>query len=468
MLPEVEVIRLLLPDNTPLYSRTVDALIRFGWERMQDIPPTKPDDGQWSLDDAECADDLEAGLARLECLAVKALAWITDCSVALFHDPDMGRELAEPEPEKLRRLVTEPAAMDDAGSAFVFLDHLACCVIGLHACGLLERTACGAAAGEVERIYDNIAEQAAWQAWKLIPLNTMRAIRLQGIAEKYHYLFPWYGEWADVPADSLDILAENMAGIGEDGMSAGDSRLVMLQQEVAGDLEFAAALVNHAVVAREISAAFAHVGAPEIPVKKKARAAGAFIDKWPGRALLHDFFSSLKGQPLAGAAAMACLVFVVVLLTMGRKPENLVPDLTALRIQGISRLSTRSGGDIFEKFLVKDGGVLHSGDYYRVRFIPDKDGFVYLVQQGSRGRAKLLDWAPVVAGKEIVLPGAGEIFQVDETTGEETIYLLASTQKIPGLAAFLATIKDNTAQALREKFPHARLKTLHFRHESGQ
>ncbi len=88
-----------------------------------------------------------------------------------------------------------------------------------------------------------------------------------------------------------------------------------------------------------------------------------------------------------------------------------------------------------------DGGVLHSGDYYQIRFTPEQDGYAYIFQVDSSGQIYLLfpsqggdvpqvsNVNPVQAGVGYFLPAADEAFQLDEQVGHEQIRFLVFKQR---------------------------------------
>jgi hypothetical protein len=87
-----------------------------------------------------------------------------------------------------------------------------------------------------------------------------------------------------------------------------------------------------------------------------------------------------------------------------------------------------------------DGAVLHSGDYYTIHFTPREDSYVYIFQiDSNQGVYQLFPMEsfkgvaldnrnPVRAGMTYVLPAQDKSFQLDDRTGRETIYFMASRQ----------------------------------------
>ncbi len=92
----------------------------------------------------------------------------------------------------------------------------------------------------------------------------------------------------------------------------------------------------------------------------------------------------------------------------------------------------------FKPFM--NGAVLYSGDHYIIQFTPSEDSYVYIFQidsnQGvnqlfpmeSFKGVKLDNRNPVQAGMTYILPAQNKSFVLDDRTGRETIYFMASRQ----------------------------------------
>ena len=83
-----------------------------------------------------------------------------------------------------------------------------------------------------------------------------------------------------------------------------------------------------------------------------------------------------------------------------------------------------------------DGGVLRSGDHYRIRFTPEQDGYVYIFQIDSSGAIyrlfpfegdqtpQTVNVNPVRAGVTYFAPSEDQAFLLDEQVGHEQIRAL--------------------------------------------
>ena len=83
---------------------------------------------------------------------------------------------------------------------------------------------------------------------------------------------------------------------------------------------------------------------------------------------------------------------------------------------------------------------LHTGDHYKITFTPDKDAYVYIFQADSSGQmfqlfpmedlkgVRVDNFNPVRTGQQVVLPAPDKAFRLDDKTGTERIYFIASVQ----------------------------------------
>ena len=88
-----------------------------------------------------------------------------------------------------------------------------------------------------------------------------------------------------------------------------------------------------------------------------------------------------------------------------------------------------------------NGSVLRSGDLYKIIFTPQTDGYVYIFQTDATGKVyrlfpldefggvRLDHENPVAAGKTYTVPAPGKSFFLDDNTGTEKIYLVATPRE---------------------------------------
>ena len=98
-------------------------------------------------------------------------------------------------------------------------------------------------------------------------------------------------------------------------------------------------------------------------------------------------------------------------------------------------------GRIGEFKPLNEGSVLHSGDLYKIIFTPATDCYVYIFQLDSANKIYQLfpmesfaemtinNLNPVKRGNTYYIPAKGKSFQLDQQTGIEKMYFLASRQR---------------------------------------
>ncbi len=96
---------------------------------------------------------------------------------------------------------------------------------------------------------------------------------------------------------------------------------------------------------------------------------------------------------------------------------------------------------------IRDNDVLESGDGVKIFFEPNRDAHVYVLMLDSAGKAQVLFPAPGddarVAGGTMqqLPPGQKDWFFLDQSTGRETLYVLARLEPLTDLAPLLATLE---------------------------
>jgi len=94
------------------------------------------------------------------------------------------------------------------------------------------------------------------------------------------------------------------------------------------------------------------------------------------------------------------------------------------------------------QFELREGTILHSGDTYKIVFTPKQDAYVYIFQVDGHNQLSRLfpnqryGETPlsqpnhyVSAGRTYHIPSEQKSFQLDQNTGEEKIYFVATTEQ---------------------------------------
>lgn len=98
---------------------------------------------------------------------------------------------------------------------------------------------------------------------------------------------------------------------------------------------------------------------------------------------------------------------------------------------------------------MRDGSVMSSGDVFKINFLANRDAYVYVLYYDSMGGAYMLFPSSetyyasrIKANSTIVLPGGeDEWYELDENTGKETFYFIASIEPLADIEKLLAEME---------------------------
>ena len=155
------------------------------------------------------------------------------------------------------------------------------------------------------------------------------------------------------------------------------------------------------------------------------------------------FQSQLQKLPSAPQAASAGLSMTNV--STASKSLSQVP--LRLSMQVIGQRKEVDGS--FTEIIVREGGMLRSGDQFQVHINSDSSAYVYIILYDSRGHASKLFPDPkieqqgfVTAHEEVAVPDKHLWFWLDNHPGTETIYSLASAEPLPDISELLAKMES--------------------------
>ena len=189
-----------------------------------------------------------------------------------------------------------------------------------------------------------------------------------------------------------------------------------------------------------------------------------------------SWFSNFSPLPTLAAASM--VLFVALLTTIGlytrdHKGGN---QLALSKFDLVGRVSTgtvtRGVGPVYKELAIKNGGVLHSGDMFKVRFEVLKEGYVYLLGLDSKQHLTRLfpdgnEAFPfkAKANQSYFVPEKDEWFLLDEDPGRERIVMLLSSVPLKGFREKIDQLKQSGFDKINLAFPEAEIRTLHFQHD---
>lgn len=217
------------------------------------------------------------------------------------------------------------------------------------------------------------------------------------------------------------------------------------------------------------------VSVPKSTLKK----AGNLVRSKPGIVRKRRLFSwTSPFRPLpAMAAASVALVLVLLSTLLWHAPDHKTGNqLAFLRLDIVGRVSTgavtRGKDSVYREVVIKEDGVLHSGDMFKVIFEVEQEGYVYVLGLDSRGHAILLfpgekDRFPfrAEATRPYSVPGQDQWFRLDDRPGREQIMLLLSKTPLDGFQEKRHRLKDSGFDEIVRSFPQAVSRMLYFQHQ---
>jgi len=144
-------------------------------------------------------------------------------------------------------------------------------------------------------------------------------------------------------------------------------------------------------------------------------------------------------------------------------PVQPVAAPLSLRMNIIGQRKEAEGG--YTEVLVSEGSVLRSHDNFQVHLETNTPAHVYIILYDSQGRASQIFPDPkidqpgfVKGGRKLVVPAKDLWFWLDESTGTETIYVLASEKPMADIRGLLARMetgdeagKQRVAQEIKQR-----------------
>lgn len=189
-----------------------------------------------------------------------------------------------------------------------------------------------------------------------------------------------------------------------------------------------------------------------------------------------SWFFGLRPVPVMVATSV-----ILVAVTLGvynlHRPSGPSPELPPSIMFNIvarmpSGIVTRGEAPDYREVDVKDGGLLHSGDMFRIKFQLQEEAYVYLLGLDSLGNLTRLfpekdtDVPGKIKAHEVhIVPEVDGWFRLDDNTGQETVYLLASSLPIGNIDQRIDQLKKSGTNDITTIFPGVKIQSFSFRHE---
>ncbi|MDP2646282.1 MAG: FlgO family outer membrane protein [Desulfobacterales bacterium] len=152
-------------------------------------------------------------------------------------------------------------------------------------------------------------------------------------------------------------------------------------------------------------------------------------------------------QAIAARSSTIPIKEVRVLLTPDETGSPRKDEQTELTLS-LQVLAIKTIDGVEREILIKSGDTLYSRDQIKVNLKVDKACFLYVLYYNSTGEAGVLFPNPKIAldnnvagGKEISLPGENLAFELDENTGTESLYFVASLKPMDDVSNLLAKME---------------------------
>lgn len=136
---------------------------------------------------------------------------------------------------------------------------------------------------------------------------------------------------------------------------------------------------------------------------------------------------------------------------MTLKKINIEYSIRARREKSVSAAGTPE----YEPVSFYPGATLKTGDQFKINFMADGNGYVYVINFDSQGKALIIFPHPeagtgnqVKAGQTFEIPSSpANWYYLDDAKGQETLYIVASPFPIPNLDRLVSDLKENKGGA---------------------
>ncbi len=179
-------------------------------------------------------------------------------------------------------------------------------------------------------------------------------------------------------------------------------------------------------------------------------------------AMIFQWLSFVFNPKFIPVMAAACLILFFVF-------KGSVTDNIPITVSIIGNAETpermKGAATQTEPFELKQGGSLKSGDSFRVNIRIEKDASIYVLLHDSSGETVKLFGDEVKAGQVLSLPDKNSGFRLDDHTGTESIFVLASEKPIEDFDSRLGPLKKAGIPELKTIFPDVSIESFEFKHE---
>jgi len=185
-----------------------------------------------------------------------------------------------------------------------------------------------------------------------------------------------------------------------------------------------------------------------------------------------SWFPVFRPVPVMVAASILLAVVVFGIYNLYKPSLEMPPSVKFHIIARMpSEILIRGTALDYKEIEIQDGGELHSGDMFRIKFELQEEAYVYLLSLDSLGNITKLfperDTAFPVKFKPYktnIFPEKEKWLRLDKNTGQEALYLLASPEAIRNIDQRIDQLRKSGIDNITKIFPGVKIQPFSFRH----
>jgi len=184
---------------------------------------------------------------------------------------------------------------------------------------------------------------------------------------------------------------------------------------------------------------------------------------------ISSWFTVFRPVPVMVLASIILTVMVISIYNPSEESPSMALNIIA-RVP--SEIVTRGTIQDYQEVEITDGGVLHSGDMFRITFELQEDAYVYLISFDSQGNlSKLFPVKDaelpikVKANTTYSFPENDGWLLLDNNTGHETFFLIASSEPTGNIDQKIYQMKQLGVDKITDIFSGNKIKSFKFMHE---
>lgn len=178
-----------------------------------------------------------------------------------------------------------------------------------------------------------------------------------------------------------------------------------------------------------------------------------------------QWLSRIHPPKLAAIAISAILVFGAATYWFMDGTDRFAFTFDVIAYEGKAPFPSRGQASEYRSFEVRNNGVLSSGSYFKIRYQGENDAYVHVIFHDSSGQFAAFNYGRLPGGQPHLLSESGDGFQLDNATGVETIFVIASPEVIPDFDQKYQRLQKQGPGAIKDIFSNAQVEDLRFRHE---